>query len=76
LLLIVVESWTLYNNDSEAWLDEQLGLLTDEELARLARRYENNYDGNAELTHDTRHVKRDALWTTTEVLDCIRRLKH
>ncbi|CAF0889792.1 unnamed protein product [Didymodactylos carnosus] len=83
LLFIIIQSATLYNTDSDEWLDEQLKTLTDDQLEELDRfadksmmtRSKNN-DDNAELTRYTRHVKRDALWTTTEVLDCIRRLKH
>ncbi len=31
---------------------------------------------NTRRPHENSMVKRDALWTTTEVLDCVRRLKY
>jgi len=66
-------------------VDNQLKSLTPEQLADLDEylSHKLNEESLSEnLAHNLRYsnqnymIKRDALWTTTEVLDCVRRLKH
>lgn len=75
------------NNDISD-LNNQFKSLTPQQLAELdeflsRKLYESASTSSSEILYrNTRHppehliMKRDALWTTTEVLDCVRRLKH
>jgi hypothetical protein len=66
------------NNEFRALTPEQLAEL-DEFLSRKV--YDEASSGealyrNTRRPHEYSMVKRDTLWTTTEVLDCVRRLKQ
>ena len=64
-------------NEFENLTEEQLAEL-DEFLSRKILDESFLSSSSSEVLHrNTRRplVKRDALWTTTEVLDCVRRLK-
>lgn len=77
----------MYNDDNDNYheISNQKRSLNSEQLNKL---YEYvSYQLNEEPTlkaldrmtrySNEHHVaKRDALWTTTEVLDCVRRLRH
>lgn len=61
-----------------AELDEYLSQkLADESSSSSSRGLaDESLDRNTRRPDESTMVKRDALWTTTEVLDCIRRLKY
>lgn len=75
--------------DSNRELQDQFKSLTSEQLAELDEFLSRKLDDesgsisssevlhrNTRRPHQKSIVKRDALWTTTEVLNCIRGLKH
>ncbi|UJR33418.1 hypothetical protein I4U23_020862 [Adineta vaga] len=55
-------------------LTDLIQLLSSEYTRETARELASNFLHHSRNTEQ--FSKRDALWTTTEVLDCIRRLKH
>ena len=69
----------LINDDGDA--HRQLRSSNSEQLAQLEEYLTHSIDrelesDSAELDSDHAYMaKRDALWTTTEVLDCVRRVK-
>ena len=54
-----------------AELDEFLSRKLDDETSSAETLYRNT-----RRPHENAIVKRDALWTTTEVLECVRRIKY
>lgn len=83
-----IEKEDLIEHDDEK-LNNEFQYLTAEQLAELDEFLSRKLDdetfatSSSEILHrNTRRphvqtiVKRDALWTTTEVLECVRRLKH
>ncbi|CAF2338298.1 unnamed protein product [Rotaria sp. Silwood2] len=91
IILVVCQTVTLYrlsndddNNDSHEENIEKKSL-TSEQLAKLNEYFSLKYNQEplsevlTRMIHypNENHItKRDALWTTTEVLECIRRLRH
>ncbi|CAF1177769.1 unnamed protein product [Adineta steineri] len=69
------------NNNNYYGLNNRLQSLNSEQLAELSEYFalqanEDPTSENVDRNSDERSMtKRDALWTTTEVLDCIRRVK-
>ncbi|CAF0896105.1 unnamed protein product [Adineta steineri] len=69
------------NNNNYYGLNNRLQSLNSEQLAELSEYFalqakEDPTSDNVDRNSDERSMtKRDALWTTTEVLDCIRRVK-
>ena len=90
LLLVLVAGQTAplydrYNDNEYRERDNQSNSLTSEQLAELDDYFSRklneeslseNLDRNTRYPNENYMAKRDALWTTTEVLDCVRRLKH
>jgi hypothetical protein len=89
ITLVVCRTAPLYDryNDDDDDNDNyetnnQLKLVTSEQLADYLLHKVNEESALEVLDRGTRYsnenhmTKRDALWTTTEVLDCVRRLKY
>jgi hypothetical protein len=85
MVLVICQTAPLYDRE----LYNQFQSLTPQQLAELDEFLSRKLDDETSsllssevLFRNTRRpnehllVKRDALWTTTEVLDCVRRLKH
>ena len=65
-------------NVLQKWIDNYLALHPDDQLAISESNEDSEFYPRHEQINDSDGYtmsKRDALWTTTEVLDCIRRLK-
>jgi hypothetical protein len=89
-ILVVCRTAPLYDryndddDDDNRETNNQLKSLTSEELSELDEylSYKLNEESTGVLDRNTRYpnqrhiTKRDALWTTTEVLECVRRLKQ
>jgi hypothetical protein len=75
------DTFELLNNQFKSLTPQQLAEL-DEYLSRKLYDESSSASSGEVLYRNTRRphehlmVKRDALWTTTEVLECIRRLRH
>lgn len=88
LILVVCQTASVYDLDDDnedREINNQLKSLTPERLNDLddyfSRKLDEeslneDVDRNTRYPHERLLTKRDALWTTTEVLDCVRRLKH
>lgn len=88
IILVVCQTTPLYNHyDDNEYRDRdtQLNSLTSEQLAELNEYFSQklheeslseDLDRNTRYPNENYMTKRDALWTTTEVLECVRRLKH
>lgn len=86
--MVVCQTTPVYDLDDDneyRAINNQLKSLTPERLDDLDEYFSRKLDEeslNEDLDRNTRYpnekslAKRDALWTTTEVLDCVRRLKH
>lgn len=59
-----------------AELDEYLSEKLADESSSLMGSTEESLDRNTRRPDENTMVKRDTLWTTTEVLECVRRLKY
>ena len=77
----------MYDSDEDDELNNEFRALTPQQLAELdeflsRKLYDDEASSGEALYRNTRRpheyemAKRDALWTTTEVLDCVRRLKY
>lgn len=77
------------DDDEDFDLQNQFRSLTPQQLAELDEFLSRKLDDetssassgetlyrNTRRPHENAIVKRDALWTTTEVLECVRRLKY
>jgi len=82
IVLVVCRTAPLSNSYND---DDNYKSLTSEQLAELNEYILDkvNQESALEVLHratrypnENRITKRDALWTTTEVLDCVRRLKQ
>jgi hypothetical protein len=77
-----------YNDDNDndyRETNKQLKSLVSEQIAELDEYLSRKLieesasevvDHNVRYSNENYRTKRDALWTTTEVLECIRRLKY
>ena len=89
-IFVICQTALIYDrNDDEFELNNQFKSLTPQQLAELDEFLSHKLDdesssiSSGEVLHrHTRRpderliVKRDALWTTTEVLNCVQRLKY
>jgi len=86
-MFVICQSGLIYDSDDKIELNNQFKSLTPQQLAELdeflSRKLDDETSSSSEVlyrhTRDPNErliVKRDALWTTTEVLECIRRIKH
>ena len=90
-ICVVCQTASLYdrNEDEDFDLQNQFRSLTPQQLAELdeflSRKLDDEISSassgetlhrNTRRPHESSIVKRDALWTTTEVLECVRRLKY
>jgi hypothetical protein len=92
MIFVVCQAVSLYDRDDDddsVQLNNQFRSLTPQQLAELdeflsRKLYDESVSAssgevlyrNTRRPHENLMVKRDALWTTTEVLDCVRRLKY
>ncbi|CAF3398942.1 unnamed protein product [Rotaria socialis] len=89
IILVVCRTSPLYNtnNDDDNYVEDNYKIppLTAEQLTELGQYLKLKYKEESESDVLSRMIdhsdendvsKRDALWTTTEVLECIRRLRH
>lgn len=91
-ICVVCQTASIYdhdNGDEDFDLQNQFRSLTPQQLAELdeflSRKLDDEISSassgetlyrNTRRPHESSIVKRDALWTTTEVLECVRRLKY
>lgn len=77
--------YKLYDSNEYREINNQLKSLNPEQLDDLDEYFSRkineellskNFDRNTRDSNENYMTKRDALWTTTEVLECVRRLKH
>jgi hypothetical protein len=79
--LVVSQTAPLHDENEYRVRDYRLPSLTPEQLAELddylSRRLDEEFlSGNLDYPNENSITKRDALWTTAEVLECVRRLKY
>jgi len=90
--LVICQTASVYNGDNDDDENSLFRSLTPEQLAELDEYLsqkladvssssswglaEESLDRNTRRPDESTMVKRDTLWTTTEVLDCVRRLKY
>ena len=91
-ILVICQTASVYNGDNDDDENSLFRSLTPEQLAELDEYLsqkladvssssswglaEESLDRNTRRPDESTMVKRDTLWTTTEVLDCVRRLKY
>jgi len=77
--------YKLYNSNEYREINNQLKSLNPEQLDDLDEYFSRkineellskNLDRNTRDSNENYMTKRDALWTTTEVLECVRRLRY
>ncbi len=92
MIFVICQTASLYDREDDSdtlGLNNQFRSLTRQQLAELDDFLSRKLDDESSLVtsgevlyrntrrpHPHLMVKRDALWTTTEVLDCVRRLKY
>jgi len=77
--------YKLYDSNEYREINNQLKSLNPEQLDDLDEYFSRkineellskNFDRNTRDSNENYMTKRDALWTTTEVLECVRRLRY